>query len=116
MKTDLQNTAEQHVAKVARDISDTSHTWRKIGNACEALAQLLVLAQIPVSFVAGRGNVALSNVSAAMGVASLALLGFSKYATSESSERTEQFNRILRAQGISEVPNITADGGVDVKV
>lgn len=104
---ELHNVATQYVEKSAIDISDASFTWRKVGNVFEALAQLLILAQIPLSFVAGRGYPLLSDVSGSLGVVALAVLKFSSYAMSESKERTSQFNEILKARGVTEVPDIT---------
>lgn len=74
----------------------------------EYLSYILTGIAVILSFAAGFfDNIWLSFASGCFGTTSLALLKFSSYAMSESKERTNQVNIILKKLGIEEIPDIS---------
>lgn len=101
---------EEHLARDIVDTSNASYFWRKVGNGSEAVAKILVIGQGVISFGAAMFDMPLlSFASGAISVVAVGLYGFSSYSMSESKERTEQMNMILKYKGVPVVPNIAVD-------
>jgi len=76
----------------------------------EVIGQLFIGAAAIISFSAPSFNIDyLSYIAGVCGVIGIVLLKFSSYTMKESKERTDQVNRILTANDIMNIPDITID-------
>ncbi len=88
--------------------------WKITGDACETIAYLLICISGILSFAAGfYEQRVLSFIAGCFAVSSPLLFKLSSRAMKESQERTEQVNRLLKALGIDEIPDIVIDSTND---
>ena len=87
--------------------------WKGVGDATEALSQILTGAATILAFAAGFFNYAmLSFIAGCLGTGALVFLKFSSYSMKESKERTEEVNQILIKLGMAPVVNVAIDSAV----
>lgn len=87
------------------------YTWRNISNFSEGTGQIITMIGAGLSFAAGTlDNKWFAFASGCCVVMSLGLNKFSKYASSESKERTQSLNIVLKHLGMKHVPIIIQDG------
>jgi hypothetical protein len=93
-------------------------TWKKFGDACEAIAKGLTGVSAIFAFASSaikdfKTAEILSFTSGAVGTVSLVLLAYSSYAIRESRQRTAELNGLLNSIGVTPVPDIAPNDNGD---
>lgn len=108
---DLRNTVENEL--INPDIKEevicllkSRKRWKLVSNVTETTGQVIIVVSTILAFASGvyKDNNVLSFAAGCTGTTSLALLNFSKYALSESNERTNTLNSLLTHINITPVP------------
>ena len=84
--------------------------WKIIGDLSEAFSQVFTATATILAFASGFFEYSfLAFIAGCIGTSAIVLKQFSSYCMKESSERTQQVNRILKKLGLNEIPDIIDD-------
>jgi ABC-type Fe3+-siderophore transport system permease subunit len=97
------------------EISDAAlwrFTWAKIATAMFCISEVLMIIQTALSFTAASYQILLiSYLAGVIGVVAIGLNRFGSYSKNQSSEKTTQLNKLLKAIGIEDaLPDLIDDG------
>jgi hypothetical protein len=91
-------------------------TWAKIATAMFCISEVLMIIQTALSFTAASYQILLiSYLAGVIGVVAIGLNRFGSYSKNQSSEKTTQLNKLLKAIGIEDVLPDLIDDGKDKK-
>lgn len=98
-----------YIAAEIKRLAKTKEIWRRVANISEIIGYVFMMTSTILAFTSGvySDNVILSYVAGCINIISLAILKFSNYAHSESSDRNDSLNILLSRLNILSLPNVS---------